>query len=125
MPHSRSFTVYTPISPSLILTPSYNLQCWSHTTSKWHSEVCLPPGLELLPQWAKLEQGRQPRDPCSGKAPSLGMWWAGLLLSLPSRARAAHLTDQAVVGVEITVDDVHGVEVGLGVRGMEVRRQLC
>lgn len=84
----------------------------------------MPPGLELLPQRAKLEWGRQPRDPCSGKAPCQGMWWAGLLLSLPSRAQAAHLTDQAVVGVEIPVDDVHGVEVGLGVRGMEIRRQI-
>lgn len=37
----------------------------------------------------------------------------GLLWSLPG-AQAAHLTDQAVVGVEITVDDVHGVEVSLG-----------
>lgn len=53
------------------------------------------------------------------------MCWAGLLLSPPSQAQAAHLTDQAVVGVEVPVDDVHGVEVGLEVRGTEVRRQLC
>lgn len=54
------------------------------TTSKWHGEVCLPPGLELLPQRAKLEWGRQPREPCSGKAPCPGLWWPGLLLPRPS-----------------------------------------
>lgn len=52
------------------------------------------------------------------------MWWAGLLLPLPSQAQAAHLTHQAVVGVEVPVDDVHGVEVGLEVGSTEVRGQL-
>lgn len=52
------------------------------------------------------------------------MWWAGLLLSPPAQAQAAHLTDQAVVGVEVPVDDVHGVEVGLGEGGTKVRRRL-
>lgn len=35
----------------------------------------------------------------------------------PPAALAAHLTNQAVVGVEVPVDDVHGVEVGLRVEG--------
>lgn len=38
------------------------------------------------------------------------------------QAQAAHLTDQAVVGVEVPVDDVHGVEVGLG-EGTKLRRR--
>ena len=35
----------------------------------------------------------------------------------PPAALAAHLANQAVVGVEVPVDDVHRVEVGLRVEG--------
>lgn len=48
----------------------------------------------------------------------------GVGVSLP-RAQAAHLSDQAVVGVEVPVDDIHGVKVGLGAGGMEVRGLPC
>lgn len=80
---------------------------WSHTAGKWHGEVCLPPGLELLPP-GYTGVGA----PAQGllRLRSVGR----ALLSPPSQAQAAHLTDQAVVGVEVPVDDVHGVEVGLG-----------
>ena len=49
------------------------------------------------------------------EGPEAGIGWAPAVSRHPATwGPGTHLADQAVVGVEVSVDDVHGVEVGLG-----------
>lgn len=107
--------------------PPNNLGCGRLRGLQPQSKQMAKPGLS--PSWRCFRTGRRrtgggkpgSRSPKGPEARS--MRGRALAVSLP--ARAAHLSDQAVVGVEVPVDDVHGVKVGLGAGGMEVRRPLC
>lgn len=85
-------------------------ESWSYTDSQCRARsVCLlalpfrtgQTGVREAPQGALLRGGPE-AGRIMGGAPAV-----------PSRVQAAYLTDQAVVGVEVPVDDVHGVEVSL------------
>lgn len=106
--------------------PSNNLGCGRLRGPQPQSKQMAEPGLSA--SWRCFSTGRRriggKPGSWSPKGPEARSVRGGALaLSLP--AQAAHLSDQAVVGVEVPVDDVHGVKVGLGAGGTEVRRPLC